>query len=204
VETWLITALSAEWASRGFDRCVVAYSRLLKDPGVEMARLRAHYAHPTLSPADGEDAEQWLRSLTDRSHATWDAIGAWAPLNDLADRVYWELLHTATEPTGGTIDPGHLATLDELAEVYVAFTSRWKFESVRPGALSLPRLTWGDRGPDVARLQALLAAAGYEIGVTGDFDIETAGAVRDFKERHGLFVNDVCGRSCWIALMGAR
>ncbi len=40
VETWLTTALGAEWASRGFDRCVVAYSRLLKDPGVEMTRLR--------------------------------------------------------------------------------------------------------------------------------------------------------------------
>ena len=48
---------------------------------------------------------------------------------------------------------------------------------------SLPRLTRGDRGPEVARLQALLSAAGYETGVSGDFDNETAGAVREFKER---------------------
>ena len=34
----------------------------------------------------------------------------------------------------GPIRPGHLARLDELAEVYVSFYSRWKYESMRPGA----------------------------------------------------------------------
>jgi peptidoglycan hydrolase-like protein with peptidoglycan-binding domain len=91
-----------------------------------------------------------------------------------------------------------------LYGAYRAFRVNWKFEAVRNTGTALPRLVRGDSGPAVARLQALLNMAGQRIDIDGAFGAATAEAVREFKRIQGLPVDGTCGRSCWMALLGAE
>lgn len=67
----------------------------------------------------------------------------------------------------------------------------------------LPILRRGDRGAAVEKLQALLVAAGYEIGMTGVdglFGRRTERAVRQFQHSHHLAADGVVGALTWAAL----
>lgn len=68
-------------------------------------------------------------------------------------------------------------------------------------AVTKKTLKFGDRGPNVARMNDLLVHQGY--GVAGDaYGARSAAAVADFKRRKGLKNRDgkVCGRACILAL----
>jgi N-acetylmuramoyl-L-alanine amidase len=63
------------------------------------------------------------------------------------------------------------------------------------------------RGDDVAHLQRLLGALGFDAGrVDGIFGQASAGALRDFQRNAGLHVDGICGRSTAAELLrlGAR
>lgn len=67
-----------------------------------------------------------------------------------------------------------------------------------------PTLRRGHRGEDVARLQGLLAAAGYPLTQDGIFGRQTREAVRQFQAARGLAVDGVVGRQTWTAMLGGR
>ena len=75
---------------------------------------------------------------------------------------------------------------------------------------NLPTIKKGAKGPDVKRMQHLLAAAGFMSesntanydGVWGD---GTDGAKRSFDNDHGLGGSDTdCGPKSWESLMTGR
>ena len=74
---------------------------------------------------------------------------------------------------------------------------------------NLPTIRKGDSGPDVKRMQHLLAAAGYmQEGNTANYDgvwgNGTDGAKQRFDVDHGLTPSPPtdCGEKSWKALMG--
>ncbi|HEU4598256.1 MAG TPA: peptidoglycan-binding domain-containing protein [Solirubrobacterales bacterium] len=64
-----------------------------------------------------------------------------------------------------------------------------------------PLLKRGSRGDMVVWAQQHLVGAGAELPVTGIFGRQTAGAVRLFKEAHGLAANGVIDTETWNALL---
>ena len=78
------------------------------------------------------------------------------------------------------------------------------------GLLGAPRaapvgdalLTLGDRGPDVARMQAALNAKGARLLVDGDLGRNTQAAVMAFQAAHGLTPDGVVGPRTMAALFG--
>jgi len=86
------------------------------------------------------------------------------------------LAHSDVAP-GRKLDPGEIFPWDRLA---AAGIGHWCAPApIGPG----PSIGPADRGPDVARLQALLALYGYGIAVTGAFDPATEAVVAAFQ-RH--------------------
>jgi hypothetical protein len=198
VERWINNALTAEWVTRGFDRLFITHVQLLEHPARAAERLGNNVLNLS---ADLQLAATATRPASPDSGVL--APGReWTPLNDLADRIYWQLRALATDSTGGTRDPAYGDALDALHLAYQSFRQLWKLETIEPTGLRLPRLLPGDAGPEVARLQALLGAAGIGVEVTGTFGDETADAVREFKRSRGLTEDPMCGRSCWGALLG--
>jgi lysozyme len=64
-----------------------------------------------------------------------------------------------------------------------------------------PELAKEDRGPDVTRLQQLLAAAGFDPGPSdGVFGPGTDAAVRAFQASRGLKADGIVGARTWAAL----
>ena len=66
---------------------------------------------------------------------------------------------------------------------------------------SAPTLRSGHRGPDVARLQALLIEHGSEIKADGDFGPKTEAAVERFQEDRGLYADGIVGTMTWAELL---
>ena len=67
---------------------------------------------------------------------------------------------------------------------------------------SLPVLQFEDEGPEVSRLQGLLAADNFYTGpVDGVFGAQTEEAVKQFQEETGLFVDGVVGPATWRSLL---
>jgi len=64
-----------------------------------------------------------------------------------------------------------------------------------------PLLKRGSKGDMVVWAQEHLIAAGADLPVTGIFGRQTARAVRDFKEGHGLPANGVIDTDTWNALL---
>lgn len=56
-------------------------------------------------------------------------------------------------------------------------------------------------GPDVSVLQAILAARGYDVAVTGVFDEATDKATRKFQEDQKLDVDGICGPKTWTSAL---
>ncbi|HEV2761003.1 MAG TPA: peptidoglycan-binding protein [Acidimicrobiales bacterium] len=69
-------------------------------------------------------------------------------------------------------------------------------EGPAPGGL----LRLGARGPEVARLQTLLSAAGFPCGADGVFGPETDRQVRAFQTARSLDIDGVVGPGTWSAL----
>jgi len=58
----------------------------------------------------------------------------------------------------------------------------------------------GDRGADVRELQRLLRMRGARLELTGEFDADTAVAVRSAQQRYGLVVDGLAGTKTLLAL----
>ncbi len=70
-----------------------------------------------------------------------------------------------------------------------------------PPSTICPRLSQGDRGPAVTRLQALLKNAGFDPGpADGIFGPRTDAAVRAFQRQRGLPVTGIVDIPTWVAL----
>lgn len=70
--------------------------------------------------------------------------------------------------------------------------------------VQLPLLGKGDRGIPVARMQALLEAAGEDLspyGADGAFGSVTDRAVRQLQEKKGLAADGLVGKDTWSALL---
>jgi hypothetical protein len=61
-------------------------------------------------------------------------------------------------------------------------------------------LRFGDRGPDVRRLQVQLNSKGANVGVDGDFGENTQDAVKAFQQQQGLTADGVVGPKTSAAL----
>ena len=71
--------------------------------------------------------------------------------------------------------------------------------------MNMKTLKKGDKGPQVAALQALLIGYGYDCGRTGadgDFGGATDSALRKYQSRNGLTVDGVAGPKTWAKLLG--
>jgi putative chitinase len=73
----------------------------------------------------------------------------------------------------------------------------------RPGG-ARPVLRKGSRGDAVAALQRALVAAGFRMGVDGDFGPGTEMGVRAFQRAQGLSDDGVVGPGTWAALDAAQ
>ena len=58
-----------------------------------------------------------------------------------------------------------------------------------------------DTGYDVLLVQQALAAQGFDVPTTGDFDPATDAAVRAYQEQFGLTVDGLVGRETWTHLV---
>lgn len=73
--------------------------------------------------------------------------------------------------------------------------------AVHPVPKSGPELREGSKGPDVVRLQTLLARAGFSPGtIDGAFGPKTKAAVMAFQRARGLIVDGIVGPQTWGAL----
>lgn len=59
----------------------------------------------------------------------------------------------------------------------------------------------GMKGPDVAVMQSVLAARGYDVSIDGDFGNKTEEAVIAFKTSEGLTKPNVMGNKAWSRLL---
>lgn len=66
-----------------------------------------------------------------------------------------------------------------------------------------PVVSLGQRGPDVVRVQRLLAQSGQRLVADGHFGPVTLGAVRAFQAAHGLVRDGIVGPATWSALRRA-
>ena len=69
----------------------------------------------------------------------------------------------------------------------------------------LPELSRGDTGECVKAMQILLEGRGCSVGkwgCDGDFGADTAAALRQFQNAHGLVADAVCGIKSWSSLLG--
>lgn len=62
----------------------------------------------------------------------------------------------------------------------------------------------GSGGEDVVQLQEDLAALGYPVDITGNFDELTAGALKDFQQAHGLQQTGFADRETFEMLSHAK
>ncbi|MBI3182401.1 MAG: peptidoglycan-binding protein [Myxococcales bacterium] len=70
-----------------------------------------------------------------------------------------------------------------------------------PVPASNPTLRQGARGPAVARLQAALNQAGFDVGAPdGRFGTRTAAALKSFQQANGLTADGVAGAQVWQKL----
>ena len=98
----------------------------------------------------------------------------------------------------------HLSRWDEWGELVGVDYTDIRHDTVEVGLRTLRK---GDSGADVKTAQALLEAAGYDIGKTGVDGIyggETLSAVRAFQHDHGLSPDGVIGPKTWMALKGTE
>lgn len=63
------------------------------------------------------------------------------------------------------------------------------------------KLEKGMSGPDVAVMQSVLAARGYDVSIDGDFGSKTEEAVIAFKTSEGLTKSNVMGNKAWSRLL---
>lgn len=69
---------------------------------------------------------------------------------------------------------------------------------------SRPTLKKGARGPDVRRLQHLLAKHGARVTIDGQFGQRTAASVRAFQKRSGLKADGIVRTATWRKLYAAK
>jgi hypothetical protein len=97
----------------------------------------------------------------------------------------------------GTEDAMHFECSDELIR-------RWHANGAFGGGVAVappPVLSLGDRGPEVKRLQQLLATrTGTRIVADGDFGPATRAAVIAFQAANGLVPDGAVGKKTWAAL----
>lgn len=66
---------------------------------------------------------------------------------------------------------------------------------------NIPTLRRGNKGDEVADLQALLNAKyGFSLEIDGDFGKDTEAAVKQFQQQHGLTADGIVGPKTWKAL----
>lgn len=68
-------------------------------------------------------------------------------------------------------------------------------------AATLPTITGGMRGQDVALMQRLLTYGGHPVAITELYGPTTQGLVKDFQAEHGLTVDGIVGYNTWRSLM---
>lgn len=108
----------------------------------------------------------------------------------------------AAMPTGGAIALAAAATL-VTTTLDPAADDLDGGEGTTSDSCTMDKLSaaLGDTGPAVSCLQAALTTAGFFTGaVTGQFDSDTYGAVRQLQESRSLFVDGVVGRETALAL----
>lgn len=71
----------------------------------------------------------------------------------------------------------------------------------QPANQGNPVVRFGDRGPQVRRMQTLLSRKGHSIPADGRFDQSTLNALRKFQAANGLTVDGVCGPATWRLLL---
>ena len=92
----------------------------------------------------------------------------------------------------------HPSRWDEWGELVGVDYTGIRYDTVEVGLRTLRK---GDSGADVKTAQALLEAAGYDVGkVDGIFGSNTLSAVRAFQHDHGLSPDGVVGPLTWTAL----
>ena len=98
----------------------------------------------------------------------------------------------------GTEDAMHFECSDSLVR-------QWAAEGAfgKPSPATAPDLLmFGDRGPDVVRLQMALNDKGAHLMADGDFGRNTQAAVMAFQAAHGLIADGVVGPTTLTALQG--
>ncbi len=96
----------------------------------------------------------------------------------------------------GTEDAMHFETGDDRIR-------EWQTQGLilaAEGAVVDEVLRFGDRGPDVRRLQEQLNSKGASLGIDGDFGEKTLNAVKAFQEKNGLIADGVVGPKTSSAL----
>jgi peptidoglycan hydrolase-like protein with peptidoglycan-binding domain len=101
---------------------------------------------------------------------------------------------TALAPEGAIVKRGEVLYSVDAARTYLFYGARpaWR------------RLARGDEGRDVRQLERNLDALGYEVAVDGDFDDDTADAVRAWEEARGVAEDGVVELGEIVFLPGPR
>jgi putative chitinase len=113
-------------------------------------------------------------------------------LNPLADQ---DDIETITRRINGGLN-GLADRLACLARAKRALAGQGVAATANPR----PTLRRGDKGEQVAALQAILGAKGFALRADGDFGLATAAAVKDFQASRGLPADGVVGPRTWQML----
>ena len=119
---WINVALETEHGTRGDRRAFVRYDDLLADWQTEVTRVGQLLDLPLLRdmPADRVAAvDEFVDPTLHRNRVTWEDVDVAAPVRDLAERAWHELL--VLTQTGGDAPSAHAAldaTRDEFRALY--------------------------------------------------------------------------------------
>ena len=134
-------------------------------------------ALPLRSGATGESVRDLQRRLARAGHVAADSLGVYGPATEAAVRAFQERRGLRVDGICG------VQTWSSLVEAGHQLGDRLLY-------LRSPML----RGDDIAALQALLGALGFDAGrVDGIFGPDTQHAVAEFQRNAGLTTDGICG-----------
>lgn len=128
----------------------------------------------------------------------------------LATGAFIELTGSKYQGQSTYLGRGDILVTKTQGHTVVVLTNGPKFEGnvepEKPGALGDRILRYGDEGPDVKRMQEMLIALGYDLGVwgaDGDFGDCTEIALKQFQADAGIDADGECGPETVKALNAA-
>lgn len=98
--------------------------------------------------------------------------------------------------------PGAKCRWEGHAEIIVPTFFDEAPEEYETVSVQLRVLRYGMKGEDVAAMQALLNANGYNLEVDKSFGPATKTALESYQAAHGLAVDATCGPATWNKLLG--